>query len=79
MDDKRIREICEERLGKWTEVLVEEHCTPAILIGVGHDQVSGAIHMIIPEDWSEEQAIAILTGTLAKLTEKQDQMHHKRN
>lgn len=77
MDDNKIREICQERMGKWTEVLVKEHCTPAILIGIGHDQVSGEIHMIIPENWSDEQATAILARTMEKLLKGKNK--HTRN
>lgn len=64
MDENKIREICTTRLEKWTEVLIKEHCTPGILIGIGHDHVSGEIHLVIPEDWTDEQAMTILTGTL---------------
>jgi hypothetical protein len=77
MNDDQIREICKIRLGQWTEVLVEKHCTPAILIGVGHDEASGAIHIVIPENWSEDQAVAILTSTLATMNKKDNR--HLRN
>lgn len=80
MDDNKIREICQTRLDQWTEVLINAHSTPALLLGVGHDQVSGEIQLIIPEDCSEDKAIILLTNTLAKLTErKQKTIYRQQN
>ncbi len=67
MDESEIQNICKTRLESWANILKEHHCTPGILIGIGHDHVSGQIRLIIPEGWPTDQAITILAGTLSLL------------
>lgn len=50
MDRKKIFEINKERLTGWLHRCTEQHSTPQILIGVGHDHVSGRILVLAPEN-----------------------------
>ena len=45
-----VAKINNERLNGWKEKLTKAHATPVALIGVGHDHVSGQIHLVITED-----------------------------
>jgi hypothetical protein len=38
-----VEAITKERLDRWAKRMKESHATPLLLIGVGHDQVSGQI------------------------------------
>ena len=67
MDKKRIREICTERLDSWTNHLVSEHATPAMLIGVGHDHKSGRLVVCTTEDMPDESLALLVHGALKKL------------
>lgn len=60
-----IATINEKRLRGWQNMMNEHHSTAAILIGMGHDQVSGEIHICIPENMSREY----VEGLLAKVGE----------
>lgn len=42
-------EITAKRLNDWSKRLAEEHATPLMLIGIGHDHTSGQIALCIPE------------------------------
>jgi hypothetical protein len=60
MDAARIREICRQRLQQWEGRLVEEHATPALLIGVGHDHKSGQLVLLVPEEVTNEQILELV-------------------
>lgn len=62
MTEKRIREITKERLHRWTERLVEQHSTPFVLVGVGHDHNIGQVVVLTCEEATDEQIIATLRG-----------------
>ena len=66
MDKTQIQIICEHRLDSWSDILVENHATPLLLIGVGHDDHSGEMHIIVPDDKliSNEMIVAILHKAL---------------
>jgi len=62
MESSEIKSICEERLGKWTQRLVDEHATPVILVGVGHDHKNGALVVITLEEMDDRQLLLFLYG-----------------
>jgi hypothetical protein len=64
MDKKELRCICQGRLDAWLNHLVQEHSTPAILIGVGHDQKSGQLVLISLEDLKNDEVIRLLENIL---------------
>lgn len=49
-----------KRLAAWAGILIDEHSTPAILIGFGHDHHSGQIHVVCVEDLKDEELIGML-------------------
>lgn len=59
-----IRDICAERLGRWTDRLVEQHSTPLVLLGVGHDGKSGQLTICTPEEITDTDAMVFLEGAL---------------
>jgi hypothetical protein len=63
MTTDALRAIVTGRLADWTEVLVANHCTPMVLIAVGHDHEGGNIHVCYPDE-----SLGVLTAAdLAKL------------
>ena len=54
MDRKEIEAICSSRLDKWKAQLVDYHCTPLLLVGMGHDDRSGEMRVITLEEVSDE-------------------------
>ena len=52
--------ITRERLRDWAKLLDEAHATPALLIGLSHDEQSGAMHIWVPEDTPDELVIGWL-------------------
>jgi hypothetical protein len=50
MTDAQVQVITRQRLECWGERLAEDHCTPAVLIGVGHDHRAGDLHICVPHD-----------------------------
>ena len=55
MTRDEIRNICDGRLSKWKEILVNNMSTPVILIGVGHERNAGQIHLVTVENVTEEE------------------------
>lgn len=62
MTSEEIREICNDRLGAWTKCLVEDHATPVILIGEGHDEELGKTVILLIKDLSDGEALAFLSS-----------------
>jgi hypothetical protein len=54
-------------LESWKGLLSTDHATPAILIGIGHDENSGALVVIHVEDISRRVLIGLLKGAIAEL------------
>ena len=42
--------IATERLFLWTKDCISDHATPALLLSIGHDHVSGEAHLYVPDD-----------------------------
>lgn len=55
MSPKQIQSINTPRLLSWANQLNEAHATAAVVIGVGHDHVSGTTHLCTTHDLSREQ------------------------
>lgn len=62
MTSETIRRITVERLDGWAARLVQEHATPMLLMGIGHDHTSGQVVICCVEDSSDE----IIRGALRK-------------
>lgn len=69
MDTKQIRQINVERLGNWTHKMVSSHATPMLLIGVGHDHVSGKRVICTLEDMRDDVVTAFLLETANQFSE----------
>ncbi len=50
MDRQTIEDIIADRLGGWALHLVDHHATPALLIGIGHDHMSGDLQLCVTEN-----------------------------
>lgn len=65
MTRKEVYDINKERLNGWLHRLTNQHSTAQILVGVGHDQVSGQITVIVPEGGpTDEQILLFLKETV---------------
>lgn len=62
-----VRKINHERLGRWEKRLNENHSTPVVLVGVGHDQVKGRVFIATTEDRTDEETILFLREALRQL------------
>ena len=60
MKKEEIAAICDERLGKWKGRLAEEHATPVVLIGVGHEHHSGLLVVLTTEDTPNKDLVEFL-------------------
>lgn len=62
-----IETICKDRLGEWQHSLVQEHSTPILLVGVGHDESKGHVVLCIPKELSDDEVMQFLQGALNML------------
>jgi hypothetical protein len=62
-----VRKINHERLGRWEKRLNENHSTPVVLVGVGHDQVKGRVMVLTTEERTDEEVILFLREALRQL------------
>jgi hypothetical protein len=67
MTDERCDEITAERMAGWRKKLAEEHATPALLLGIGHDRNSGALVVCTTEDLSKRDLVTLLKGVIRRL------------
>lgn len=64
MDSQSVRQICQERLGIWTEDLVADHATPVLVLGIGHDHARGKMSLCVPEGTDDERIFELLLCAL---------------
>lgn len=67
MTGAEIKAINDERLGEWNRLLLEEHSTPFVLFGMGHDQNNGQLVMCIPEKVPTHVIVTCLRFALRRL------------
>ena len=67
MNAAEIEAIGRERLEGWRNRLVNEHSTPILLVGVGHDHKKGQVTLCVPEEMSDEEIKYFLMGALNML------------
>lgn len=58
--------ITNDRLDGWRSDCIRDHATPLMLIAVGHDHVSGDIHVYIPKDLPNEDELPMLLVEIAR-------------
>jgi hypothetical protein len=61
------KKITRERLGSWENKFEGAHATPVLLIGVGHDHVSGQIVICVTEGLTDGQIVLFLENALKQL------------
>lgn len=62
-----VKRITVERLDSWQKQLINAHATPVILVGVGHDHVTGQINVITTEDMTPAQILLFLKRVVKEL------------
>jgi hypothetical protein len=62
-----VKRINRDRLSSWEKQLTGSHATPFILVGVGHDHVSGQLVVCTTEDRSNTDIILTLQAVIAEL------------
>lgn len=67
MSKVEVKPINHERMNRWKDRLNENDSTPVILVGVGHNKVSGQIMVLCTEDRTDEEVVLFLEGALKQL------------
>jgi hypothetical protein len=64
-----VAQIVDDRLARWAIRMKESHATPVMLVGIGHDHVSGQIVLctLDEEEFDIEKLKAFLRYALAEL------------
>ena len=62
--------ICETRLRSWRDILIRQHATPILLIGMGHDTHTGEVQMIAVEDLTHDELRALLCYAVRELKQR---------
>ena len=79
MNREKVRSIGKERLDKWLDHLVNDHATPVLLMGLGHDHNLGNVSLCITENITNEQIELFLMGVLQKIREGDVKIDQERN
>lgn len=69
MDKAFIRKTCSDRLDSWSQLLVKDHATPALLLGIGHDHKSGSLFICTVQDMAKQDIEKLLRIALERLDE----------
>lgn len=67
MNPDEIEDICSVRLEGWTKRLTQEHSTPVLLLGVGHDHKKGQLVICTTEEMTDRDIQLFLEGALMQL------------
>ena len=73
MTSLEINNICKDRLDRWRIRMLEEHSTPLLLVGAGHDHKEGQTVLCIPDKlppWVE-MALPDMLRSIAREFEEQ--------
>ena len=70
MDRPKINKINVERLNKWKSRLNDEHATPVVMVGVGHDHKNGRIVLCTTEDMNDFALMTFMQTACKMLEEK---------
>ena len=64
--------IIRERLTRWSKRLAEEHATPLLLMGIGHDENSGKINVLTCDepDITDEVVYQLLCKAASELRQR---------
>lgn len=68
--------ITSERLNEWRDRLREEHATPLVLLGVGHEHKSGQLVLCVPEGVDDDLLIGSLLFALESIQPGLVPKHH---
>lgn len=52
--------ITQERLKRWSKKLAEQHATPLVMLGIGHDSKAGQLVVLTVEDVNDDVLLASL-------------------
>lgn len=69
MTSAEIQKIGAARLASWLKLLVEDHATPVLLVGVGHDAQVGVTSVCVPEGLGDAEILRFLKAAVTKLEE----------
>jgi len=67
-----VEEITKQRLEGWAQILKDQHATPLLLVGVGHDENIGRLAICVPEDIPQVTLIAVLREMLEVLEKRRE-------
>jgi len=70
MESQEIKDICRERFSRWTGRMLQEHATPILALGVGHDGKSGQLTICTLEEMNDKQLLLFLSGAQLLLEKK---------
>lgn len=62
-----VKVINHERMNRWRERLNENHSTPVICVGVGHDHLKGKIMILCTEDQTDAEVLLFLKEAVKQL------------
>lgn len=65
-----IQNICDSRLKLWKSQLVVNESTPYLLIGLGHNDFGGEIHICISENVDIKHPILVMKRAIKQLEGK---------
>ncbi len=67
MTREQIEKIVTERLTAFGRMMVDNHATPLIAVGIGHDHEKGKHHVVRPDGMSDEQMSDLLHAIANKI------------
>lgn len=65
-----IPEICSERMGEWAKELAEHEATPMLVVGVGHNENSGSVHVFTCDQFTDEDILKLLVFALREINRR---------
>jgi len=75
MQRSQINKINVDRLTSWKNRLNEQHSTPMMLVGVGHDHKSGELMILVTEERTDYEILLLMREALRML----EQQHSSKN
>lgn len=70
MLNSMIRKICKTRLDRWGIILGNNESTPIVLVGVGHNNKEGDLHVVTCENMTDEAVAKFMVQALEEMLEK---------
>lgn len=67
LHDITLPAICHSRLQEWAKQLADCNCTPVLVMGIGHEENAGEVHLFTMQDFTDDDLQMFLAFAMREI------------